>query len=391
MKNQFKQNKAITLIALVITIIVLLILAGVKIVTLTGDNCLLQKAQTAKEANDEAATLEKVQVEVAGSYGLDGNIDIAELNKNLMNINGLTYNEKPININESNTDAYNVIQNLPTIVKLNGINIEIKSDSRVQKATYITDGLVLRYDGIENTRNGNNPNTTSWEDLSGNENDGIFSNAMVSNQNEITDLSKGYYSPEENGYVFLHNDAYIKSKNNIGISGDANYTVEVVMKPWSDRKNPNYSCFMWSTPVWWGSSNANVSFSTIHGYDRNSKNLYLAYINNNTFSDNSYDILDKKSYLSYRKIKNGIIKNGDKDVAKIDYNGSSIPNTYTGNTTFTPNLVDSPVQIGRDWQYASQNRPFYGSIQSIRIYNRVLTDEEVSLNYASDKERFNIE
>ena len=141
--EKLKKQYGITLIALIVTIIVLLILAGVTIVTLTGDNGLLQKAQTAKEANDEAATLEKVQVEVAGSYGLDGNIDIAKLNKNLMNINGLTYNEKPINTNESNTDTYNVIQNLPAIVKLNSINIEIKSDSRVQKATYITDGLVL--------------------------------------------------------------------------------------------------------------------------------------------------------------------------------------------------------------------------------------------------------
>ncbi len=49
-----KANKGITLIALVITIIVLLILAGVSIATLTGDNGILTKAQTAKEKNDAA-------------------------------------------------------------------------------------------------------------------------------------------------------------------------------------------------------------------------------------------------------------------------------------------------------------------------------------------------
>ena len=38
MKTKFKNAKGITLIALVITIIVLLILAGVTIATLTGDN-----------------------------------------------------------------------------------------------------------------------------------------------------------------------------------------------------------------------------------------------------------------------------------------------------------------------------------------------------------------
>ena len=47
MKNFVKTNKGITLIALVITIIVLLILAGVTIATLTGDNGILTKAQEA--------------------------------------------------------------------------------------------------------------------------------------------------------------------------------------------------------------------------------------------------------------------------------------------------------------------------------------------------------
>ena len=45
--NLEKRNKGITLIALVITIIVLLILAGVTIATLTGENGILTKAQEA--------------------------------------------------------------------------------------------------------------------------------------------------------------------------------------------------------------------------------------------------------------------------------------------------------------------------------------------------------
>ena len=43
-KLNSKHESGITLIALVITIIVLLILAGVAIVTLTGDNGILGKA-----------------------------------------------------------------------------------------------------------------------------------------------------------------------------------------------------------------------------------------------------------------------------------------------------------------------------------------------------------
>ena len=47
-----KNNKGITLIALVITIIVLLILAGISIAMLTGDNGVLAKARQAKADNE---------------------------------------------------------------------------------------------------------------------------------------------------------------------------------------------------------------------------------------------------------------------------------------------------------------------------------------------------
>ena len=47
-KLKKQKNKGITLIALVITIIVLLILAGVTIAALSGDNGILTKAKEAK-------------------------------------------------------------------------------------------------------------------------------------------------------------------------------------------------------------------------------------------------------------------------------------------------------------------------------------------------------
>ena len=58
-----KRNSGITLIALVITIIVLLILAGVSIAMLTGDNGILTQAKEAKEAN--IAGTEKEQIKLA--------------------------------------------------------------------------------------------------------------------------------------------------------------------------------------------------------------------------------------------------------------------------------------------------------------------------------------
>ena len=61
-KKDIKANRGITLIALVITIIVLLILAGVTIATLTGDNGLLTKAGSARNTNIEAEIEEEIRL-----------------------------------------------------------------------------------------------------------------------------------------------------------------------------------------------------------------------------------------------------------------------------------------------------------------------------------------
>ena len=64
--EKIKSNKGITLIALVITIIVLLILAGVSIATLTGDNGLLNKAGEAKEQTEVAEVKDRAQLDILG-------------------------------------------------------------------------------------------------------------------------------------------------------------------------------------------------------------------------------------------------------------------------------------------------------------------------------------
>ena len=64
MKN-FRKNQGITLIALVITVIVLLILAGVTITTLTGDNGILIRTQEAKNKTEEAEDIEKIRLAIS--------------------------------------------------------------------------------------------------------------------------------------------------------------------------------------------------------------------------------------------------------------------------------------------------------------------------------------
>ncbi len=74
-----KKSNGITLIALVITIIVLLILAGVTIATLTGENEILSKASEASEKTELADEKEKVELSALGALAkADGDEVIQE-------------------------------------------------------------------------------------------------------------------------------------------------------------------------------------------------------------------------------------------------------------------------------------------------------------------------
>ena len=63
-KKGSKTNKGVTLIALVITIIVLLILAGVSIATLFGDNGILNRANDSRSQSDIEDVKTKAKLEI---------------------------------------------------------------------------------------------------------------------------------------------------------------------------------------------------------------------------------------------------------------------------------------------------------------------------------------
>ncbi len=89
MEKEARQWKnGITLIALVITIIILIILAGVSIVTLTGDNGILGRASEAKKATTQAGAEEKVNVAYVGSYDSAGIFDVDAFEKEIKNLDG---------------------------------------------------------------------------------------------------------------------------------------------------------------------------------------------------------------------------------------------------------------------------------------------------------------
>ena len=59
------KNKGITLISLVVTIIILLILAGISIIALNGENGLIKRSKQAKDEHETAAAQEALSMELS--------------------------------------------------------------------------------------------------------------------------------------------------------------------------------------------------------------------------------------------------------------------------------------------------------------------------------------
>ena len=79
-----EEKKGITLIALVITIVVLLILAGVSIAMLTGNNGILTQVQKSKQATEEKAQKEKEDLIKLEMLANNSNVNIPNLKEGMI-------------------------------------------------------------------------------------------------------------------------------------------------------------------------------------------------------------------------------------------------------------------------------------------------------------------
>ena len=93
--NEIKGTKGITLVALVVTIIILLILAGVSINLLTGQNGLINRAKDSKIQTEIASIKEQIQIDIIGKQSENnGNISEDSLKEILEKYGTLSEEEK---------------------------------------------------------------------------------------------------------------------------------------------------------------------------------------------------------------------------------------------------------------------------------------------------------
>ena len=80
---KLKNKNGITLIALIITIIVMLILVGVTLNIVLDENGIIAEAKKAKNQMESASEAETLQSAALGAIGTDGKIDFEKLDQNL--------------------------------------------------------------------------------------------------------------------------------------------------------------------------------------------------------------------------------------------------------------------------------------------------------------------
>ena len=163
-----KGNKGITLIALVITIIVLLILAGVTIAALSGDNGILTRAKEAKEKTKQAQEDEKQKLSnmenLLGSYNLK-NVNKADTNPaETIPENSIVLEDdanKGIVIKDKNNNEWVWVE-VPKATVFSGLTIDTTQELTEQNYNDIKDKLIT-YVGVY--RNGSATQTRNdWKD-----------------------------------------------------------------------------------------------------------------------------------------------------------------------------------------------------------------------------------
>lgn len=394
MTKTIKNNRGITLVALTITVIVLLILIGVGIGTMSGVKRNIKDSKKAIAKSD----LTKIQQVVAENYikyKQTGNerilkgipmaySDAQDIARNDFGVslrssqsyelpatsegkdiqgNPIYYYKlqgwhlKEMGIENLDVDEYMVNYSTGEVFDItnkktaDGEILYIYANE-VLGGDYIKSGLLLYLDGIDNTRNGHDGESTIWEDLSGNRNDGTLANFNNTS-------TSGWAS---NCINFDSIDDMISVPES-STTNPVAQTIEVVLKCNGDSSNSVDGRQIFFVK-WYGYTMELNSDKTI-SYGR--KNGYLV----------------TKSSINYSRIYN-ITAENDGNKSKIYIN-----NTYNNEQDAVP-VAYSDMNLITIGSY-NKSRYFNGSIYAIRMYNRALTDEEIDHNYQIDKARFGIE
>lgn len=259
------------------------------------------------------------------------------------------------------TENLSFIVNQKGFYKIKIVNNEIESQEKevIAIEDYTKEGLVLHYDGMNNTGEGEDKHSSTtiiWKDLSGNGNDGILS---------------GFEQTEESGWkekglkldgvndIVKTNEKFDFSTFQAGVpfSYGATVTVKDVSQNW-------YGIMTNMTA--WGQGGFNIQYGV-------AQKIAIGmgeYLNSTTLpmKDTTYNI-----YGVY-----------DGNIMKLYVNGK-----LENSMTYDIKAGSKDITIG--YFYDDLSLPMNGEILNVKVYNKALTEEEITKNFNIDKLRFELQ
>ena len=320
MKNN---TKGITLVALIVTIIILIIMAAV-VIKIAVDTNILQLAGKGTENYVQAQEKEIEEDSRLTNF-------LTKVVNNISGKQGAEDNKEEEEEEEEEDD----------------------DDDETAKG-YITENLILHYDGINNTGDGHSSSATTWKDLSGNNRDGTLNGCTWGNDcitlngktdgifldNQLIDLLKDDHTIEFCIY-------YADGKRSIFIG---NYDTEAHNAEYWRETGHQFR-------TWWDNGAIYSPWTQV--------------------------------FLNTAEMQTVTIKL-EKESNKIDvYKNGQLMETRTNARYGSYNYDWTKVWIGRD-NFNSSTRGLNGRIYSVRVYDRTLNDNEIQSNYLSDKVNFNM-
>lgn len=219
------------------------------------------------------------------------------------------------------------------------------------------EGLLLHYDAINNTGNGHSNTAKIWADLSGNGNDGVIKGEATWQSNSLT------------------------------LDGIDDY-VDII--PTQLNKIEQGTVIITYNLKDWGNENSTLFFK--------GKDIEPAYnhiqISRNGDSTSEINTIISNNENSTQEQSIIPINVNEKMQIAMTWNGEQLKNYKNGllNSTIATDILpaqDSTMcYIGKG---ANDIRMFNGEIYSIRVYNNVLTDEQIQENYTEIQSRYEIQ
>lgn len=218
----------------------------------------------------------------------------------------------------------------------------------ISSAEYVKDSLTLWYDGIQNTRQGHNPNAITWEDLSGNNIDGEF---------------VGDVTYKDNLYkvnTTISNISYIKVDNRqIMFSSYSDFSLQILFKT---------------------SQMSNIA-GTIEGDNRidiwcNSQTEFNARLLGTRFPSLGSYTIDVSNLILFTATYNS--KN-----QQLKYYLDNLE-VYQG----APSVAGSRFGLTIGDRTGAPPKNSLSEYSAVRYYSKELSFDEVVLNYQTDKRRY---